>query len=281
MKSSIFRGIRPFSPLKANSKEHITIITVEEWAEKETSVKAGGKWLCFHADFLLSLFLCPKIEICCSETSVDFQWIIEWYIPQGSTLSGSLFPPYKNKQRVLCARARAWPQWLHKKSTILASWSMNNARTLFIIKWSYQPFAPLANADVGEHRSEGLGLSAHPLSRSWSQQRAPPSYLTLTQLIHWGRCKLLLVWISVPTATFQTTYLPYMHLIRTKHPHANTSPQSQTLSNTIPLELQGNKSPAMRVQNKVTLNSFPCRDFYVAWPLWGEWSIYGDEMDGR
>jgi hypothetical protein len=46
MKSSIFWNITPCSPLKVNrfSEEHIaSIFRVEEQAEQETSVKAGGK----------------------------------------------------------------------------------------------------------------------------------------------------------------------------------------------------------------------------------------------
>jgi hypothetical protein len=38
-------------------EEHIvSIITVEDQAEQETSVKTGGKQSCFHAGFLIGLF---------------------------------------------------------------------------------------------------------------------------------------------------------------------------------------------------------------------------------
>jgi hypothetical protein len=99
MKSSIFCGIARFSLLKVNLEEYIaSIFTVEELDEQETRVKAGGKQLCFHAGFLLSLFSALKMEITCSsETSVDFQWTIECYVPEDSTLSGNFFPMWKSK----------------------------------------------------------------------------------------------------------------------------------------------------------------------------------------
>jgi hypothetical protein len=62
------------------SEEHIaSIFTAKEYAEQETSVKAGGKQLVSCLAYSLDL----KMEaICSSETSADIQRTIWHYIPE-------------------------------------------------------------------------------------------------------------------------------------------------------------------------------------------------------
>jgi hypothetical protein len=64
MESTTFWDITLYSPLKVTdvSEEHIaSIFRVEELAEQETSVKAGGKQNPrLHAGFLLGLFFDPR-----------------------------------------------------------------------------------------------------------------------------------------------------------------------------------------------------------------------------
>jgi hypothetical protein len=77
MKSTVFWGITPCSPLKVNGR----------FGGKYRLHPQGLLATYFQAGFLLGLFFAPEEAICSSETSVDFQRTARRYIPEDTDKS--------------------------------------------------------------------------------------------------------------------------------------------------------------------------------------------------